>query len=109
MIETRTFAFIKTEKKLIKLFFNDISVIKGLGNYVEVLTINKNKYIYYKTLKDLIENLPDEFMRVHNSYIVNLTNIESFEDNHLISGDLKITVAKSYKECLQTALGKMML
>lgn len=109
MIETRTFAFIKTDKKLIKLFFNDISVIKGLGNYVEVHTIDHKRYIYYKTLKDLIENLPDEFMRVHNSYIVNLTNIESFEDNHLISGDLKITVAKSYKECLQKALGKMML
>lgn len=109
MIENRTFVFVKTDKKLIKLFFNDISVIKGLGNYVGVHTIDHKRYIYYKTLKDLIENLPDEFMRVHNSYIVNLTNIESFEDNHLISGDLKITVAKSYRECLQTALGNMML
>jgi DNA-binding LytR/AlgR family response regulator len=34
------------------------------------------KYIYYKSLKDLIENLPNEFMRVHNSHIVNLTNID---------------------------------
>jgi DNA-binding LytR/AlgR family response regulator len=36
---------------------------------------NKKKYIYYKSLKDLIENLPNEFMRVHNSH-VNLTNID---------------------------------
>lgn len=109
MIENRTFAFIKSDKKLIKFFFKDINVIKGLGNYVEIFTIDNKRYIYYKTLKDLIENLPDEFMRVHNSYIVNLTNIQSFEDNRLICGDLKITVAKSYKECLQTALGNMML
>ncbi|MBP1164047.1 MULTISPECIES: LytR/AlgR family response regulator transcription factor [unclassified Chryseobacterium] len=109
MIENPTFAFIKTDKKLIKIFLKDISMIKGLGNYVEVHTIDNKRYIYYKTLKDLIESLPDEFMRVHNSYIINLMNIESFEDNHLICGDLKITVAKSYKECLQTALGKMML
>ena len=109
MIENRTFAFIKSDKKLIKLFFRDIHVIKGLGNYVEVHTTDHKRYIYYKTLKDLIETLPDEFMRVHNSYIVNLTHIDSFEDNHLICGDVKITVARSYKECLQTALGKMML
>ena len=109
MIENRTFAFIKSDKKLIKLFFKDINVVKGLGNYVEVHTTDNKRYIYYKTLKDLIETLPDEFMRVHNSYIVNLTNIQSFEDNHLTCGDLKITVAKSYKECLQKALGKMML
>ncbi|UKB77586.1 LytR/AlgR family response regulator transcription factor [Chryseobacterium sp. MEBOG07] len=108
-MENRTFAFIKSDKKLIKLFFKDINVIKGLGNYVEIHTIDHKRFIYYKTLKDLIETLPDEFMRVHNSYIVNLTNIASFEDNRLMCGDLKITVAKSYKECLHTTLSKMML
>ncbi|PKF76040.1 LytR/AlgR family response regulator transcription factor [Chryseobacterium sp. PMSZPI] len=105
----RTFAFIKTDKKLIKLFFKDINFIKGLGNYVEVHTIDLKRYIYYRNLKDLVENLPEEFMRVHHSYIVNLTNVESFEDNQLLCGDLKITVAKSYKECLLNAISSMML
>ncbi|MDN3693327.1 LytTR family DNA-binding domain-containing protein [Chryseobacterium tructae] len=108
-MENRPFAFIKTDKKLVKLFFKDINVIKGLGNYVEVHTIDQKKHIYYRTLKDLIENLPEEFMRVHNSYIVNLTNIESFEDNQLLCGNLKITVAKSYKDCLLETISKMML
>lgn len=108
-MENRTFAFIKTDKKLVKIFFKDISFIKGLGNYVEVHTTDQKRYIYYRTLKDLIENLPEEFMRVHNSYIINLINIESFEDNQLLYGDLKITVAKSYKDCLLESIGKMML
>lgn len=108
-MKNRTFAFIRTDKKLIKLFFKEITIIKGLGNYVEVHTIDKKKYIYYKSLKDLIESLPEEFIRVHHSYIVNLTNIDSFEDNQLVCGDLKITVAKSYKECLTNAFSQMML
>ncbi|PWN71362.1 LytTR family transcriptional regulator [Chryseobacterium phosphatilyticum] len=108
-MENRNFAFIKTDKKLVKVFYHEINIIRGLGNYVEILTTDNKRYIYYRTLKDLIENLPEEFMRVHHSYIVNLTTIDSFEDNHLVCGDLKITVAKSYKECLTTALGKMML
>ncbi|MBT2619624.1 MULTISPECIES: LytR/AlgR family response regulator transcription factor [Chryseobacterium] len=108
-MKNKTFAFIKTDKRLIKLFFNDIIMIKGLGNYVEIFTTYDKKYIYYKTLKDLIESLPDEFMRIHNSYIVNLTNIESFENNQIISKDLKIAVAKSYRDCLVKALDKMML
>lgn len=105
----KTFAFIKTDKKFVKLFFDDIRAIKGLGNYVEIYTTSDKKHIYYKTLKDLIESLPDEFMRIHNSYIVNLTNIDSFEDNHIICKDLKLTVAKSYRECLMNTLQKMML
>ncbi|MDR2238003.1 MAG: LytTR family transcriptional regulator DNA-binding domain-containing protein [Chryseobacterium sp.] len=40
--------------------------MKGLGNYVEINTTDDKKYICYKTLKDLIESLPDEFMRVHH-------------------------------------------
>ncbi|MGU3375112.1 LytR/AlgR family response regulator transcription factor [Chryseobacterium sp. M5A1_1a] len=108
-MENRTYAFVKTDKKLVKLFYKDINIIKGLGNYVEVHTIDGKRYIYYKTLKDLIESLPDEFMRVHNSYIVNLINIASFEDNQLLCCDIKITVAKSYKDCLTEALNKMML
>jgi hypothetical protein len=31
----KKFYFIKTDKKLVKLNFNEITVIKGLGNYVE--------------------------------------------------------------------------
>ncbi|GAW88285.1 two-component system response regulator [Flavobacterium psychrophilum] len=83
-MNNKHFTFIKSDKKLIKLYFNKITFIKGLGNYVEILTTENKKYIYYKSLKDLIENLPDEFMRVHNSHIVNLTNIDVLEDNHII-------------------------
>lgn len=108
-MENRTFAFIKTDKKLVKLFFKDITIIKGLGNYVEVHTLDDKRYIYYKSLKELIDNLPDGFMRVHHSYIVNIINIEYFEDNQLICGTLKIAVAKSYKECLTSVLNTMML
>lgn len=106
---TADFAFIKTDKKLIKLYFNEIIFIKGLGNYVEILTVENKKYVYYKSLKELIDNLPNEFMRVHNSYIVNLINIDSLEDNHILLKGTKISVAKSYRECLNNAINKLLL
>jgi DNA-binding LytR/AlgR family response regulator len=108
-MEHKKFAFIKTDKKLIKLFFDDITVIKGLGNYVEIYTTFSKKYVYYKSMKDLIDSLPNEFMRIHNSYIVNLTNIEYYEDNQITIKELKITVAKSYRDCFIETLNKIML
>ena len=104
-----SFAFIKTDKKLIKLYYKEITAIKGLGNYVEINLLNGKKHLYYKPLKELIESLPAEFMRVHNSYIVNLDTIDRVEDNHVILQDQKIAIAKSYKNCLITALEKRML
>lgn len=109
MITQQNFTFIKTDKKLIKLNFDDILFIKGLGNYVEIFVKNGKKYVYYKTLKELIDKLPDEFMRVHNSNIVNLKNVEYIEDNHLIIDEHKITIAKSYKDCLLSSIDKLLL
>lgn len=108
-MKNEKFTFIKSDKKLVKLYFDEITIIKGLGNYVEILTTENKKYIYYKSLKDLIENLPSEFMRVHNSYIVNLTNIAILEDNHIVLKNVKVSIGKSYKECLTSAINKLML
>ena len=109
MTNQQNFTFIKSDKKLIKLSFDDILFVKGFGNYVEIFVKNNKKYVYYKTLKDLIDKLPDEFMRVHNSNIVNLKNVEYIEDNHLIIGEHKITIAKSYKDCLLNSIDKLLL
>lgn len=105
----RSYTFIKENRKLIKLNFNDILFIKGLGNYVEIIVKGNKRYIYYKTMKDLIDKLPDEFMRVHNSNIVNLSNVEYIEDNHLVIEDHKIVIARSYKECLLSSVDKLLL
>ncbi|MCZ8283909.1 MAG: LytTR family DNA-binding domain-containing protein [Bacteroidia bacterium] len=109
MTNAQHFTFIKSDRKLVKLNFDDILFVKGLGNYVEIFVKNSRKYVYYKTLKDLIDKLPDEFMRVHNSYIINLKNVQHIEDNHLIIEEHKITVAKSYKECLISCIDKLLL
>lgn len=103
------FTFIKTDKKIIKLHFDSIAVIKGLGNYVQIITTENIKHTYYKSLKELIDKLPDEFMRVHNSFIVNCTNIDSIEDNHIMIRQNKITIGKTYKECLTKAIAKFTL
>lgn len=108
-MENKPFAFIKSDKKMIKIFFNNISLIKGLGNYVEIHTLQNTKYIYYKSLKELIANLPDEFMRIHNSSIVNIINIDSFVDNHIIIQDQKITFSKSFRNCLTNKIDSLML
>lgn len=109
MTNQQSFTFIKTDRKLVKLHFDDILFIKGLGNYVEIFVKNNRRYVYYKTLKDIIDKLPTEFMRVHNSYIINLKNVQHIEDNHVIIEEHKIIIAKSYKECLISSIDKFLL
>lgn len=94
------FVFIKAGKTTIKLFYDDIILFKGLGNYTQIFAKDARKLIYYKTLKELIEVLPNDFMRVHNSYIVNIKHIDKIEDNHIFLGDHNVPVSSNQRSCL---------
>ena len=96
----KDYTFIKTGKKIVKLRFNDIVIIKGLGNYVQIFTDNDKTNTIYGSLKVLIARLPDEFMRVHNSYIVNLHHINEIEDNHIFLGTHKVPISPNNRDCV---------
>lgn len=81
-IETKDgYLFIKCENKIEKIFYNDILFVEAMENYVIVQT-EKRKYISYLTLNSVEDYLPDNlFVRVHKSYIIAISKIDSIEGN----------------------------
>jgi DNA-binding LytR/AlgR family response regulator len=92
------FIFIKADKKTLKLNFQDIKYIEGLGDYIKIHT--KEKSIVSKlTVKRMEELLPvNEFPRVHKSYIVSLNEINSIEGNQIEIDDVKIPIGQIYRQ-----------
>ena len=89
--------FIKSDGKLIRLYYNDILYIESIGDYVKYCTTEK-KYIAHSTLKAVEEQLcKGNFMKVHRSYIVNLKKIVNIQDNTLRIGQDQIPVSKVLK------------
>lgn len=92
------FIFIKADKKTIKLNFEDIKYIEGLGDYIKIHT--KSKTIVSKlTIKKMEELLPENlFPRVHKSFIISLQLIDSIEGNQVEIGDQKIPIGQMYRQ-----------
>lgn len=89
--------FIKTDSKLTRIFFDDILFVEALQNYVAIYTKEK-KFITYLTFKSLEEKLPtDKFIKVHKSYIVQIKEVDAFENNELQIGSTKIPVSRYLK------------
>ena len=105
----KKFVFVKSGKSIIKINIDDIVVIQGLGNYTQVHTIDLKKLTYYNSLRGLIDNLPKEFMRVHNSYIINLNHIDKIENNHIYLIKHKVPISLSKKKYLQIAINEYSL
>lgn len=54
-----------------------VALLRGAGNYVEVVTEDGARHLHDKTLDRLAQLLPPRFQRVHRSYIVDTGRVRS--------------------------------
>lgn len=78
---------------------NDILYIKSDGVYIEIHTI-KSMIVQRKLLKEIIDELPSFFIRVHRSYLVNAKYIGQRSASHLMVKDYEVPVSRNYRENL---------
>ena len=92
--------FVKTDYKQVKVLYSDILYIESLKDYVRIYLIGDTPPITtLMSLKKLEEDLPPEqFMRVHRSFIVALDKVEVVERNQVVFGKQRITIAEHCKE-----------
>ena len=96
--EAGDYFFIKADNKLVKVAFNDILFIEALQNYVVVHTQEK-KLITYLTFKSVEEYLPSsQFLKVHKSFIVSATKIDSIEGNDIRIAQHHIPISRNLKD-----------
>ena len=96
--EAGDYFFIKADNKLVKVSFSDILFIEALQNYVVVHTQEK-KLITYLTFKSVEEYLPSsQFIKVHKSFIVSATKIDSIEGNDIRIGQHYIPISRNLKD-----------
>jgi len=90
--------FIKCENQIEKVYYDDLLYAEAMMNYVMLYT-NAKKMMVYITMKGLEEQLPVEsFIKVHKSFIVNISKIKSIEGNILHVGNEKIAVSQNLRE-----------
>jgi DNA-binding LytR/AlgR family response regulator len=90
--------FIKTDNTLVKILYADMLFAEATQNYVTIYTKDK-KHLTHLTFKGFEENLPAaEFIKVHKSYIVNLSRIDGIDANSIVIGGHKIPISRTNKE-----------
>lgn len=95
--ETPAYIFIKTEYRLEKVFMDHILYIEGVRDYRQIHTQEK-KMMTLETFKDLEKLLPEKaFCRVHKSFIVSVSKIESVERDRIKINKTLIPISETYK------------
>ena len=99
------FIFVKSNKKLVKVDYDSIVCCEATGDYVLLQLADGKHHIVYSTMSGLEEKLPSKkFLRVHRSFIVNLSQVSEVQDNVVVAGTKTIPVSNSYRSSLMERL-----
>ncbi|MEQ9415880.1 MAG: LytTR family DNA-binding domain-containing protein [Cyclobacteriaceae bacterium] len=101
-----SFVFVKDGTKLVKVVLEDILYEEGLKDYVTIHT-KQQKIVSLQRLKTLEEQLPPEqFTRIHNSFIVALNAITAIHRGEVQIGTMRLPVSESYKKTFKEWVDK---
>jgi two-component system, LytTR family, response regulator len=99
--DIQPFIFVKDGTKLVKIRLPDILYIEGLKDYVSIYTREK-KIVTLQTLKSLEAQLPDnQFIRIHNSYIVSLEGIDAIDKERVQIGKSFLPISDTYRKAFK--------
>ncbi|MBR9855769.1 MAG: response regulator transcription factor [Algicola sp.] len=101
------FIFVKAEYESVKINLDDIEYIQGLKDYLKIHVKGTNKAILtLMSFKEILGKLPpNQFFRVHKSFVVNLNCIKTVQRNRIVIHDIRIPIGESYRASFFPILG----
>ena len=92
--------FIKADKKQYRVLLNDIIYVEAAGNYSKVVLENET-IITLKKISDFEKMLSDNFIRIHNSFIVAKNKIKVIEGNQIYLGKHQVPIGQTYRNAIK--------
>ena len=104
--ESDDILFLKTDYRIVKVSIPDIRYVEGMSEYLKVWIEGESKpIITLLSMKKMEERLPDYFMRIHRSYIINLNKIQEVNKNRVIMDTATyLPIGDLYKDTFQAYL-----
>lgn len=90
--------FIKKGVSIIRIKKSDILWVEALGDYI-TLNTEKEKIVIHSTMNAMEAKLsPNDYMRVHRSYIIRIDKIDTIEDDTISFNEKIIPIGKTYRD-----------
>lgn len=100
--EGREYLFLNIHKKRVKVLFSEIAFIESQREYVKIMT-TKASYLPKISTHEIEALLPSHlFRRIHRSFIVNVSRIDSYTADEVEIQGVTIPVGRAYKDALDS-------
>lgn len=103
-VDREEFIFVRDSNVTRRLKLDDILYAEAMGDYVKFYTKDK-MFAIHGTMKTAEERLPkDNFIRVHRSFIIAVSKIDTLQDGGIVLDGKFVPVADAYRKALNTRM-----
>jgi DNA-binding LytR/AlgR family response regulator len=104
--ESKRFVYFRSDRRMVKVPLDEITYVESLKDYVQVFGA-PTRIVTRQTIASIQEMLPPEdFIRVHRSFVVAVNKITSYTTHTLFVGQLEIPIGPLYRNEVGRRLGK---
>ena len=96
-LEKQQYLSVKVDRKNVQIPMDEITYIESLSDYIRIHS-GTASYVTKQRISKLEEGLPEKFVRIHRSFIVNSKKIETFTKEEIKVGEKILPVGRKYKE-----------
>nr|WP_321407555.1 LytTR family DNA-binding domain-containing protein [uncultured Carboxylicivirga sp.] len=105
--ETNDFIFVRSDRKMVKISFNEILFIESLSDYIRI-HLTDQTITTRETISNIEAKLPTaNFIRTHRSFIVAIQHIKAFTHETVEIANHEIPISRSYKNEVIERLEKL--
>jgi two-component system LytT family response regulator len=99
--EKKDFIFLNVQKKKVKILFSEIVYIESQREYIKIIT-TKKEYISKMSTHEIEALLPPNlFKRIHRSFIVSISKIESYTAEMVEVNGVSIPIGRDYRDIIE--------
>lgn len=91
--------FVRSDYRLIKINCSEIQHIESKGDYLTIVYKNQTQIVTRMTMIDMLALLSkNNFVRVHRSFIIPISEIKIIRDKKIILNTIEIPIGTNYKK-----------
>jgi two-component system LytT family response regulator len=100
-VEIKDSIFLNVQKKKVKILFSEIIYIESQREYIRIVTV-KNEWITKMSTHEIEALLPATlFKRIHRSYIVSVSKIQSYTAEMVEVNGVSIPIGRDYRDIIE--------
>jgi len=89
---------VRSNRQTSNIKFDELLYLESLGDYVEFHLESGSTISSKEKISHMETRLPEGFLRIHRSFIVNRSRITSFSREYVMMGEKELPISRSYKQ-----------